>query len=49
MFVRPEQIVEIGKRHPELGPLRLVVTREGGTDVMTLKAECASPSEPPSR
>ena len=29
MFVRPEQIAEIGKRHPELGRLRLVVTRAG--------------------
>ncbi|SDR82114.1 phenylacetate--CoA ligase family protein [Bradyrhizobium canariense] len=45
MFVRPEQIAEIGKRHPELGRLRLVVTREGETDVMTLKAESGSPSE----
>jgi phenylacetate-CoA ligase len=45
MFVRPEQVAEIGKRHPELGRLRLVVTREGETDVMTLKAECASPSD----
>jgi phenylacetate-CoA ligase len=45
MFVRPEQIAEIGKRHPELGRLRLVVTRAGETDVMTLKAECASPTE----
>jgi phenylacetate-CoA ligase len=45
MFVRPEQVAEIGKRHPELGRLRLVVTREGETDAMTLKAECASPSE----
>jgi phenylacetate-CoA ligase len=43
MFVRPEQIAEIGKRHPELGRLRLVVTREGETDVMTLKAEAANP------
>src|SRR5712671_4217000 len=42
MFVLPEQIAEIGKRHPELGRLRLVVTREGETDVMTLKAEAAS-------
>ena len=42
MFVRPEQIAEIGRRHPELGRLRLVVTREGETDVMTLKAEAAS-------
>jgi phenylacetate-CoA ligase len=46
MFVRPEQIAEIGKRHPALGRLRLVVTREGEMDVMTLKAECASPGEP---
>ena len=28
------------------GRLRLVVTREGETDVMTLKAECTSPGEP---
>lgn len=45
MFVRPEQIAEIGKRHPELGRLRLVVTRAGETDAMTLKAECAAPSD----
>jgi phenylacetate-CoA ligase len=45
MFVRPEQIAEIGKRHPELGRLRLVVTREREADTMTLQAECALPSE----
>jgi len=45
MFVRPEQIAEIGKRHPGLGRLRLVVTRQGETDLMTLKAECASATE----
>ena len=45
MFVRPEQVAEIGRRHPELGRLRLVVTREGETDVMTLNAETAVPSE----
>jgi phenylacetate-CoA ligase len=45
MFVRPEQIAEIGKRHPGLGRLRLVVSREGEVDVMTLRAECASPGE----
>jgi phenylacetate-CoA ligase len=44
MFVRPEQVAEIGKRHPELGRLRLVVSREGEADVMTLKAEIASAS-----
>ena len=45
MFVRPEQIAEISKRHPELGRLRLVVTREGEADAMTLKAECDSPTD----
>ncbi len=45
MFVRPEQVAEIARRHPALGRVRLVVTRAGESDVMTLKAECASPSE----
>ena len=45
MFVRPEQIAEIGKRHPELSRLRLVVTRENEQDVMTLACECGSPAE----
>jgi phenylacetate-CoA ligase len=45
MFVRPEQIAEIGNRHPELGRLRLVVTREGEADVMTLRAECRAQDE----
>jgi phenylacetate-CoA ligase len=41
MFVHPGQVAEISKRHPELGRLRLTVTREGEQDVMTLSAECA--------
>jgi phenylacetate-CoA ligase len=45
MFVRPEQIAEIGKRHGELGRLRLVVRRDNEQDVMTLRCECASPSD----
>ena len=45
MFVRPEQIAEIGKRHPELGRLRLIVTRESETDAMTLSAETATPAD----
>jgi phenylacetate-CoA ligase len=49
MFVRPEQIAEVGRRHAELGRLRLVVTRIGETDAMTLKAECARPSDDASR
>jgi phenylacetate-CoA ligase len=45
MFVRPEQIAEIGKRHPQLERLRLVVSRDGETDAMTLRAECGAPNE----
>lgn len=45
MFVRPEQIAEIGNRHPELGRLRLVVTRDRETDAMTLSAETATPAD----
>ncbi|WLA68091.1 phenylacetate--CoA ligase family protein [Bradyrhizobium diazoefficiens] len=45
MFVRPEQVAEISKRHSALGRLRLVVTRQGETDAMTLKAETAAASE----
>ena len=42
MFVRPEQIAEIARRHPELARLRLVVTRDGEADAMTLKAEAGT-------
>jgi phenylacetate-coenzyme A ligase PaaK-like adenylate-forming protein len=42
MFVHPGQIVEVAKRHPELGRVRLSVTREAEQDVMTLAAECAA-------
>jgi phenylacetate-CoA ligase len=44
MFIRPEQVAEIGKRHSALGRLRLVVTRQGETDAMTLRAETAAAS-----
>jgi phenylacetate-CoA ligase len=45
MFVRPEQIAEIGKRHPELGRLRLVVQRDNEQDVMVLKCESNSAND----
>ncbi len=45
MFVHPEQIAEVAKRHPELGRVRLVVTRDGEQDAMTLKAETAMASD----
>jgi phenylacetate-CoA ligase len=41
MFVHPGQIAEVAKRHPELGRVRLSVTREAERDEMTLCAECA--------
>lgn len=43
MFVRPEQIVEIGRRHPALKRLRLVVTRADERDDMRLMAESPEP------
>jgi phenylacetate-CoA ligase len=45
MFVRPEQVAEIGRRHPELKRLRLIVTREAEADAMTLAAETAAPTD----
>ena len=42
MFVHPGQIAEVAKRHPELGRVRLSVTREAEQDVMTLAAECGA-------
>src|SRR6476659_5891562 len=41
MFVHPEHVAELAKRHGGLGRLRLVVGRAGEQDVMTLKAEAA--------
>jgi phenylacetate-CoA ligase len=45
MFVHPAQVAEVGKRHPQLGRLRLTVTRAGEQDAMTLSAECAAPAD----
>ena len=39
MFVHPEQVAQIAERHPELGRLRLVVTRANEQDRMALLAE----------
>jgi phenylacetate-CoA ligase len=41
MFVWPEQVAEILRRHPELARARLVVGRSGETDTMVLRAEAA--------
>jgi phenylacetate-CoA ligase len=45
MFVRPDQIAEVARRHPELKHLRLVVTRDGERDGMTLVAEAEAADE----
>jgi phenylacetate-CoA ligase len=41
MFVHPAEVVEVGRRHPELGALRLVVRRRDEQDEMILRAEVA--------
>jgi len=45
MFVHPSQVAEIARRHPELGRLRLIVTRENEQDAMTLRAETGKPGD----
>ena len=45
MFVHPGEIVAVGKRHPQLARVRLVVTRADEQDAMTLLAECATPDQ----
>jgi phenylacetate-CoA ligase len=42
MFVHPEQVAEVARRHGGLGRVRLVVGRQGEQDTMTLRAESAS-------
>src|SRR5690606_11514760 len=44
MFVRPEQIDAVVKRHPEVTKARLTVTRAGDQDAMTLAVETAKPN-----
>ena len=39
MFVHPQQVAEVIKRHDEITKARLVVTRENDNDVMTLICE----------
>jgi phenylacetate-CoA ligase len=47
MFVHPEQIVEIMRRHPSIRRARLVVERPGGADAMTLFVEFGGAAEDP--
>jgi phenylacetate-CoA ligase len=39
MFVRPEQVADFVARHGEVGKARVVVTRQGEADVMTIEVE----------
>jgi phenylacetate-CoA ligase len=41
MFVHPEQMAEVARRHAGVGRVRLVVGRSGEQDIMTLRAEAA--------
>jgi phenylacetate-CoA ligase len=42
MFVHPEQVAAVVKRHPEILRARLVVTNADGSDVMTLHCEATA-------
>ena len=39
MFVRPEQVAQLVARHPEIARARVVASREGERDVMTVRIE----------
>jgi len=45
MFVHPEQVTEVLRRHKSIIRARLVVERPGSTDEMTLLAEIGEPAE----
>jgi len=45
MFVHPEQLADLARRHPEIHRLRLVVDNPGGQDSMVLHCEIGGDSE----
>ena len=45
MFVHPEQVAEIAKKHPEIHRMRLVVDNPGGQDRMVLHCEIEAGAE----
>ena len=47
MFVRPEQVASLVAAHPEIVRARVIATREGQMDVMTVRLE--SPADDPER
>jgi phenylacetate-CoA ligase len=46
MFVDPEQVIQVQKRHAELAKVRLVVDRENQADIMILHAEIKDGGSP---
>lgn len=44
MFVRPEQLAAVAARHPGIGRMRLVITRENEQDRATLRVEAHAAS-----
>lgn len=49
MFVHPEQIADLLRRHKSIIRARLIVERPGSADEMTLLAEIGEPAEDPAR
>ncbi|MFZ5749769.1 MAG: phenylacetate--CoA ligase family protein [Pseudomonadota bacterium] len=47
MFVRPEQVAALVARHPEVIRARIIATREGEMDAMTVRLE--TPADDPAR
>lgn len=45
LFVRPEQVAELVARHPEVTRARVIATRLGDADVMTIQIETASDAD----
>ncbi|WP_296426181.1 phenylacetate--CoA ligase family protein [Yoonia sp.] len=41
MFVRPEQVADFVAKHPEVARARVIVTRDGEMDAMTVQVEAA--------
>jgi phenylacetate-CoA ligase len=49
MFVHPEQIADVQRRHQSIIRARLVVERQAGADEMTLFVELGEPADDPAR
>nr|WP_211112193.1 AMP-binding protein [Azospirillum soli] len=45
MFVHPQQVAEVVRRHPQIAKARLIVGREDASDTMTLRCESGESGE----